>query len=178
MKNIFRLLSIIFLSVCMANQSMAQELKTGDMISGAFDSPMSNNAKNLFVAEVTEVNGTEFSCRFVHSNSKYVFKNYKSTPEMKTADVKSTDKGVFKQGTSFMFWVYTPTQDCGAVLKVTFKDGKSYLADSFSSGDNYELKFTHSGSKYIVSKDQVILSSGGTYKKGETVKWECLEKIN
>lgn len=158
------------------------QISSGDYIYGAFESPL-NTTKSYnsatYVAEVISVSGTSFTCKFVHSGSVYQFKNFADQVDFSVAEVKSTDKGIFKkEGTPFYFSTYTPATESCNYLKVTFADGKSYFAEATTVADgNYQLIFWHSGSKYLISPEGIILQSGGSYRKGQKVTWKCYKPL-
>ena|SRR6218665_1044691 len=179
MKTQFLITTIsLFFAASIANA----QIKAGDYIYGVFDSPLTTT-KNYngatYVAEVTAVNGSEFTCRFVHSGSVYQFKNFNGQIDNSTAEVRSTEKGIFKkEGTKFYFSIYTPTNESCNYFKVKFADGKSYFAQATSVGNNYQLLFFHSGSKYLITPEGIIIQSGGSYRKGQKVTWDCYKPAN
>lgn len=141
-----------------------------------------------FVAEIISVNGFEFTCRFLHSNSVYYFKNLKlaggfSDTLMQATVVKSKG-GSFQEGHLFDFNIYmkdpeqcnlsTATEKTPLMTVVTFlADNKSYLANVSKIKTGYLLGFLHSKSIYEVDENfKVTKVTGGGYAVGSKIKIE------
>jgi hypothetical protein len=154
-------------------------LKPGMMIAGQFD----NNAKTIFVASVTSVNGKIFTCRFVQSNVEYVF----TSNEEGVGTVVSSKGGKYPKGTKFLFAEYQISEDTYGCLVgkkanteviAKFPDNKSYLGTiySFNEEGGFTVMFTHSLSVYDFDKNGVVISQkGGAYSKGTVAKICCAE---
>lgn len=132
-----------------------------------------------YVAEILTVSGTDFSCRFLHSNSVYQFTDFKraanGTPATMQACVKSSKGGGFAQGAIFIMNVYMQDPDVCDLsgtsqsdpyeIIATFKaDNKRYLGRIISTTNGYLIKFDHSNSMYTVDKNfKVIAVKNGGY---------------
>lgn len=138
--------------------------------------------KKRYVAEVVSVNGTEFSCRFLHSNAVYQFKDFKKkengSPATMQATVKSSKGGGYAAGTVFTMNVYMTDPDAcdlsGATesnpydIIATFKaDNKRYLGRMMATSNGYTIQFAHTESVYTVDKNfKVTGVNGGGYLVG------------
>ncbi|MBC7933784.1 MAG: hypothetical protein H7Y86_00300 [Rhizobacter sp.] len=151
--------------------------KAGSVIIGNFHmqsgSPM--------VASIISVNGKEFTCRFSHSNSTYVFL---AEDIDGTAKVVSSKGGKFAKDTWFYFveyFIVNETYECilnkteWEPVIVKFGDGKSFLGDvsNFTADGGYDIRFWHSWSKYSFDKNGVVIKSGGAYPAGKDAKIFC-----
>ncbi|RZS63924.1 hypothetical protein [Pseudobacter ginsenosidimutans] len=121
----------------------------------------------VYVAEVLSVNGTDFSCRFLHSNSVYQLTDFKTADKgsaaIMQAAVRSSKGGGYKAGSVFIINVYmadpAPCDLSTAPLKnqyvviATFKaDNKRYLGKMMPVSGGYDIQFKHSQSVYTVDK--------------------------
>lgn len=142
--------------------------------------------KTKYVAEILSVNGTEFSCRFIHSNSVYQFTDFKraenGSPATMQAVVKSSKGGGYSAGTVFIINAYMVDPDAcdltGASEKqpydiiATFKaDKKRFLGRMMATSTGYIIKFAHSNSVYTVDKNLKVTGvEGGGYIVGSQME--------
>lgn len=135
-----------------------------------------------YAAEVLSVNGTNFSCRFLHSQSVYQFTDFKradkGTAATMQAVVKSSVGGGYKQGQLFIMNVLMPDPEAcdlsGATRRkpyeviVTFKaDNKRYLGWIMVEDDMYTIQMAHTNSIYIADKNFKVIKVGrGGYAVG------------
>lgn len=148
----------------------------------------SENDEKQYVAEVLTVNGSEFTCRFIHSNSIYHFKDFKQASNasktlMQAAVVKNKG-GVYNDGFIFSFNVYmndpelcdlsSATETNPLVCIVTFQaDNKMYLANMAKINGIYKMFFPHSKSTYEANEHfKVTKVKGGGYSIGSKIKIE------
>lgn len=181
MKN-FKKLSALFACICFFYSLAMAQPKIGAVVWGGF----SPNFLPTMVAKVTAVNGQEFTVRFQHSGSDYVFKPGAMDGE---ATVVSSKGGKFSKGTLFSYLEYRiseETYDCllskeeFAPVMVKFPDGKSFMGHvkEFTANGGTKVTFWHSWSVYSFDKDGKVLSqSGGAYPKGTQVKMFCADVV-
>lgn len=184
----------VLLVVAFTGPLMAQ-IKTGDFIRVSF-----STEKTIYTAEVFSVTGTSFSCRFLHSQSTYTFKNLSEGETIYdfTAAVESTKGGAYKKGTNALFYIYRPdykaavtSSNYNAYLEknkrlngqaniiVKFPDDLKYMAfvKTPVTADNSVVSvfFTHTSSVYTINiADGKVVQSGGAYKSGTKARFfEC-----
>lgn len=184
----------ILLSIAFAGYVTAQ-VKTGDFIRVSF-----GDEQKIYTAEISSVTGTSFSCRFLHTQSTYVFKNLREGETIYdfTAVVESTKGGGYQKGTNALFYIYRPDykkevtssnyndyleknkhSNGQANIIAKFPDGLKYMANIKKSitADNtiVSVFFTHTSSVYTINiADGKVVESGGAYKKGTKVQFfEC-----
>lgn len=138
--------------------------------------------KKVYTAEILTVNGTDFTCRYLHSNSLYSFTDFKkadggSNATMQ-ATVKSSKGGGFQSGTQFKMNIYMADPDRCQLADATDKnpyfiiatflaDRKSYLGQIAAEKDGYVIHFFHSKSKYWTDRNfKVTHVEGGGYLVG------------
>ena len=139
-------------------------------------------AGTKYVAQILSVNGSDFTCRFLHSNSTYSFTDFKkaavgSSATMQ-ATVKSSKGGGFLPGTIFKMNVYMADPDrCDVtdaseaqpyfVIGTFIADNKSYLGRLAPEEEGYKIAFFHSKNLYILDeKFKVKKVNGGGYNVG------------
>jgi len=182
MKHIIKLIVLSF----MMNYPIVvkAQIKAGDMIKTEFNL---NDIK--YIGEATSGSTSSFSCRFLHSQSKYTFNNLKRVPDssqyLMTGVVASNIGGKYKAGSTIRFNVYRPDYKkiiTSADFKkmrnsdhfiVKFSDGKNYLAGfgGISELNIITLGFLHTRSIYQIDSEGTIVQSGGKYKPGDKVSF-------
>ena len=168
---------LLMLSEMIVSLTATAQPKAGSVIIGNFHM----QTGSPLVASILSVNGKEFTCRFSHSNSEYIFlaEEYDGT-----AKVVSSKGGKFAKDTRFYFveyFIVNNTYDCiinkaaGEPVIVKFGDGKSFLGDlgNFTAEGGFDIRFWHSASKYSFDKNGVITKSGGAYPVGKEAKVFC-----
>ncbi|MEO6670088.1 MAG: hypothetical protein ABIN36_11470 [Ferruginibacter sp.] len=144
---------------------------------------MGDDLKKMYVAKIESVSGNGFNCKFLHSNSQYVFDGF--TPfiggkALQKATVNSSKGGKYPRGTIFHFTVFVAdkTGICNLDLEdiqfqeciTTFNDGRSYLGNVMRNKGNYIVSYYHSYSIYEFDSNWVIKEvTNGSYKIGEKV---------
>lgn len=142
--------------------------------------------KTRYVAEILSVNGTDFSCRFLHSNAVYQFRDFKrkenGSPATMQAVVKSSKGGGYAEGAVFTMNAYMVDPDAcnlsGATesqpydIIATFKaDKKRYLGRMKATSTGYTIQFAHTQSVYTVDKNfKVTGVNGGGYIVGSQME--------
>jgi hypothetical protein len=178
-------LVIILLMLCLTGISSAQckENIAGKQIEkGMYIHATATPEGKWYAAQVLTVNGTAFTCRFLHSNSVYEFVDFKKAPDAPAtrmqATVKSSKGGGFAAGTVFRVNVFMvdpepcdfATMTKGKIYDVlaTFvADNKTYLARMMPGKENYTIRFSHTDSEYTTDKNfKVLTVKGGGYKVG------------
>ncbi|RYY16514.1 MAG: hypothetical protein EOO04_26845 [Chitinophagaceae bacterium] len=172
----------LLLSILLLHAGGYAQPKVGAMIYGAFGP----DYKQGLVAKVMAVNGKEFTVRFPHSGSDYVFS---PTPSEAVAQVVSTKGGKFAKGTLFAyneFRISEQTYECitskdeGSPVMVRFPDGKSFMGHikSFTAGGGMKITFWHSWSTYTIDADsKVTAKTAGAYPIGTQLKVFCADEV-
>ncbi len=181
MKNIKKL-AALFMGIFLMHSNMMAQPKVGAVVWGGF----SPNFVPGMVAKVTAVNGQEFTVRFQHSGSDYVFKQGTLEGD---ATVVSSKGGKFPKGSFFSYYEYRISEDTYecilskdeyAPVMVRFPDGKSFMGHvkEFTANGGTKVTFWHSWSVYNFDKDGKVLSqTGGAYPKGTQVKIFCADAV-
>ena len=177
---------LLFTGISFAGMAQCEEYITGQTLQkGMFI--FAGQSNNRYVAEILSANGTDFTCRFLHSNSVYEFTDFKKKPEgtnaQMLATVKSNKGGGYAPGNVFFMNVYMRDPDACDLKTVTLEaptdviatfaaDNKSYLGrmGKNKNGTGYSIKFSHSNSKYELDNNFIVTSIGGAYKKGSQLK--------
>jgi len=186
MKIIIAIATII--SASLASQAQCKENITGQqMQKGMYISanPGTTDGKR-YAAELLSVDGTSFSCRFLHSNSVYEFVDFRRANDgpntRMLATVESSKGGGFLRGTVFKINVFmldpepcdlaqTPVGAFYDLFATFVADSKTYLARMRVDPDGYTIRFIHSGSEYTTDKNfKVLTVKGGGYKVGSQIK--------
>lgn len=180
LKFIIMKMTITFIALCFTVCIAQAQVKTGDFLLAEF-----KGDTRLYVAEVFKVSGNVVSCRFLHSQSEYVFKNLQPLDGLvsKTtvsAVVASTKNGKYKAGAKVNLDVYRPNYTTtlksndlkkmqpSETLVAKFEDGKNYFA-THEGADELEImkiEFMHTQHIYEFDTEGVIIKSGGKYKAG------------
>lgn len=183
---IIKIICLAALTTFTIQQANAQ-LQKGMLVQGHF-----NEEGQAYVAEITAVNGELITYRFVHSGSTYIMQKQKTPADpsfigMHKALVTQTAGGKYKAGSRFTYITYRVSDpDCTLresgfiqdnVVIVQFPDGKSYLGDISKSGENFQVKFRHSGSIYLFDQNEKILQSNGSYKAGSKANIKCTAAV-
>ena len=120
-----------------------------------------------YVAEVLSVNGTDFTCRFLHSNTTYQLTDFrragKGSAATMQATVRSSKGGAFQTGSVFIVNVYmadpdpcdistAPLKNQYVVIATFIADKKRYMGKIMPVSGGYEIQFQHSKSVYTVDK--------------------------
>lgn len=176
MKTIINFIVLCF-TVCLAQA----KVKTGDFLRAEFKG---NN--RLYVAEVFKTTGNQVSCRFLHSNSVYYFKNLKLAggyrDTLMQATVVKSKGGFFQEGHLFDFNISmkdpeqynlsTATEKTPLMTVATFlADNKSYLANVAKIKTAYLMGFLHSKRRYEVDENLKVTNvTGGGYAVGSKIQ--------
>lgn len=153
------------------------QMETGQLVGGYFKDG------TAYVAQITAVTSTGFTCKFVHSASVYIFNNLKkdiSDPVRWKyyASVVSQKGGKYLKGDVFSFRVYRRGEKVADLSKpiapdtkvyVSFSDGKVFLGNAQDAVNGFvSVRMIHSGNSYVINPKGVItLKTGGYYKVGE-----------
>ncbi len=183
MKAVIFITMLALVSVC--SQAQCKENITGQQIKkGMYISARTSANSKDYIAEVLSVDGTSFSCRFLHSNSVYEFVDFKRAADgpatRMQATVKSSKGGSFAAGTVFprvnFFMVDPEPCDLTAlpaggpfydVLATFVADSKTYLARLQKTATGYKVNFVHSYALYTTDNNfKVLTVKGGGYKVG------------
>lgn len=163
-------------------------LETGMMLFGTFD----KNAAQVYVARVSAVTATGFTCVYMQSNSTYWFKEVtlnKEGADFAKATVANNKGGKYSAGSKFEFLTFAAAPDaCNLNSKndyknencmCTFNDGKTFLGSVSRVNGQYEITFLHSSSKYYFDDNWKIKKvTGGAYAPGQKVKVVYAQEVS
>lgn len=168
------------------NAQCPESISNVEMQKGMFIFCVEKNFDNTkYVAEILSVNGKDFSCRFLHSNSLYQFTDVRKEKNESNAKifatVKSNTGGAYKAGSVFIMNVYMADPDpCDLdsepnrafyVIATFAIDKKSYIGRCQANSNGYTIRFGHSKSVYTFDKSfKVLTVKGGGYAVGNKVK--------
>ncbi|MEO6670087.1 MAG: hypothetical protein ABIN36_11465 [Ferruginibacter sp.] len=154
---------------------------------------MGNDVYKFFVAKVNEVSDDVFVCKFLHSNSEYVFDHFKRSTydkSMMQATVNMNKGGKYPKGTIFHFLSYISDQggmcNLNNVEEIEFQecittfadDGRSYLGSVTRNKGNYKITYYHTNSVYEFDTNWVIKKvTKGTYKIGGKARTEYAHTV-
>jgi hypothetical protein len=119
------------------------------------------NDQKKYYAEITGFTRNGFEVRFVHSGSKYRFRQTRDFLEVVTSS------GAFKPGTIVGEATLYSQDDgvarvAGSHVGVTFEDGRRYLG-VIENVSPLTIKFLHSDNVYTFDAGQVARRKGGAY---------------
>jgi hypothetical protein len=168
---------------------MDRTMQPGMFIFGNID----NDPTKKYVAQVLTVNGSSFTCRFLHSNSIYQFTGFRikspASRSLMMATVQSSKGGGYKAGTVFSLNVYMVDPEPCDISTVGYKDpykiiatfvadNKSYFGQILKTPNGYKIYFLHSGATYYTDNNfKVIKTDKGGYVVGSAIKVEHARRL-
>ncbi len=116
------------------------------------------NDTTKYIGDITHVDSNSFDCRFVNSGESYTF----DSETMKVTSLAGTIP-IGTQIAGYTIYTASATQNlqAGSYAVVTFADGSrllGQLTDVDASG-NKSVTFLDSGSKYVFSSDNAVIST-------------------